>query len=102
MSIQNFNIVSSKSLEKQLKVVEVRIQELQAEIHDLEKIRSACHTLLGTSSDLSPETAEAAQEFPPTPAKKKSAKRTSLNAEEITEEPLLENKVSEAEAALPS
>jgi len=79
--MQTFNIVSSKSLEKQLKVVETRIQELQSEIEDLEKIRSACHTLLGTSNDAPAEASESAQELAPASPKKKAAKKASVPVE---------------------
>jgi len=88
MSIQNFNIVSAKSLEKQLKVVEGRIQELQAEVQDLEKIRSACLVLLGTSTETTIETSEPAAELSLATPRKKAPKRPALPSEEVvTEEP---------------
>ena len=78
MSGLTLNIVNSKSLEKQLKVVETRINELQTEIRDLEKIKTACQVLLGAPAEFPvPVTegtqVEAASAKPP---KKKSEKKT--------------------------
>lgn len=42
------NILNPKALERQLKVVEAKIAELQAEMEGLEKIRNACLVLMGT------------------------------------------------------
>ena len=46
----NLNILNPKALERQLKVVETRINELQTEIDGLEKIRAACLILMGNIS----------------------------------------------------
>ncbi len=40
-------IVNPKSLERQIKMLDERLLELQAEMGALEKKREACHTLLG-------------------------------------------------------
>ncbi len=60
------NIISTKSLEKQLKVVESRMSTLQAEMAELEKIKNACLVLMGPQV-LSPEEESA-------PAKNKKKK----------------------------
>ncbi len=44
------NLINPKSLEKQLKAVEGRMQTLQAEIAELQKIKEACLVLLGTAA----------------------------------------------------
>ena len=65
------NIVSPKSLEKQLKVVETRIGALEAEIADLQKIKDACLVLLGTVPQAEPvEEIEAAAPAPKSKKKK--------------------------------
>jgi len=79
MNTQILNIISPKSLEKQLKVVDSRIQTLQAEIDELTKIRNACLVLLGNSVEETPERIEVEA---PKASKKKPEKR---NAEEVTE-----------------
>lgn len=53
------NLISAKSLEKQLKVVEGRIGELQTEIAELEKIKNACLVLMGGTSPAVAESEEA-------------------------------------------
>lgn len=63
------NLVSPKSLEKQLKVVETRIGELEAEITELQKIKSACLVLLGTAPQ-----AEAVETAAPVAGKAKKKK----------------------------
>jgi hypothetical protein len=40
-------IVSPKSLERQIKLLDERLLELQSEVAELEKKREACHVLLG-------------------------------------------------------
>lgn len=83
------NLISTKSLEKQLKVVEARISELQAEITELEKIKSACLVLMGTS----PVLAESEESFATKAKKKKSdistdaEMVTNVGAEVTAEEP---------------
>jgi hypothetical protein len=61
------NIISSKSLEKQLKVVESRMSTLQAEMAELEKIKNACLVLMG------PQGLTPVEENAPTKTKKKKA-----------------------------
>lgn len=41
------NVVNPKSLERQIKLLEQRMRDLQTEIGTLEKRREACHVLLG-------------------------------------------------------
>ena len=72
------NLVSPKSLEKQLKVVESRIGELEAEITELEKIKAACLVLLGTAPQ-----ADAVETAAPATGKLKKKK---TDAEEEAEE----------------
>ncbi len=72
------NLISTKSLEKQLKVVEGRMSELQAEMAELEKIKNACLVLMGTS----PAVAES-EESLATKAKKKK-NDISVDAELVT------------------
>lgn len=88
MNTQNLNIVSPKSLEKQLKIVESRVQELQAEIHELEKIRTACLILLGTAAEFPPEkeAADAALDAVPAKATKKKSDKRAAASEETDEE----------------
>jgi hypothetical protein len=62
----SLNIISTKSLEKQLKVVEGRMSTLQAEMAELEKIKNACLVLMGPQA-LAPEEESA-------PAKNKKKK----------------------------
>jgi hypothetical protein len=72
MSSIPLNIISPKALDKQLKVVESRIQVLQAEITELEKVKNACLVLLGSPDPSQVESAEAAWSSPPgKPGKKK-------------------------------
>jgi hypothetical protein len=47
-SLPNLNILNPKALEKQLKILEGHIGDLQMQIDELEKMRSACLVLLGT------------------------------------------------------
>lgn len=61
------NIISSKSLEKQLKVVESRISTLQAEMAELEKIKNACLVLMG------PQGLAPVEEATPSKSKKKKS-----------------------------
>src|SRR5262245_21549433 len=69
----SLNIMNPKQLEKQVKIVETRIAELQAEIDGLEKIRTACQILLGNEATLPvAKTAETPAE--PKPAKPRAPK----------------------------
>ena len=43
------NVLNPKQLEKQIKVIESRMLELQRELDELNRMRDACHTLLGTT-----------------------------------------------------
>ncbi|MEZ4750932.1 MAG: hypothetical protein R3B54_10010 [Bdellovibrionota bacterium] len=43
-------VISSKALEKQLKIVNSRLEEIQSEVAELEKIKEACLTLMGSPS----------------------------------------------------
>lgn len=70
-----FNIISAKSLEKQLKVVESRMGVLEAEISELQKIKDACLVLLGSAPQT--ETLEAAG-----PAVKGKKKKSETSEEE--------------------
>ncbi len=78
-------IVSPKSLERQIKILDERILELQSEMNALEKKREACHTLLGIP--LAPVGAVAAVETAPvkkaTPRKKREAESEELEDEAI-------------------
>lgn len=72
------NIISSKSLEKQLKVVESRMSTLQAEMAELEKIKNACLVLMG------PQGLVPAEESAPSKTKKKkSSDEEALVSEEM-------------------
>ncbi len=82
MSQTPLNIVSPKSLEKQLKVVETRIGALETEIADLQKIKNACLVLLGTGTSAEPmEEIEAAA---PTPAPKAKKKKSESDDQDLT------------------
>lgn len=41
------NVINPKSLERQIRIIEQRLMELQSEANELEKRREACHILLG-------------------------------------------------------
>jgi hypothetical protein len=70
-------IVNPKSLEKQIKILDDRILELQSELSDLEKKKEACHILLGV-----PVTAVGASPEPVTQGKKPvSRKKRDLEKE---------------------
>lgn len=65
----SLDILSPKSLERQIKVLEEKIRELNAEVAVLERKREACHILLGVP--VAPLAAEAEVVVAP----KKSGKR---------------------------
>ncbi len=46
-------VISPKSLEKQIKLLDDRLLELQTEVSSLEKTREACYVLLGGSPAVS-------------------------------------------------
>lgn len=46
-SISLENVINPKSLERQIKIIEQRLMELQSETNALEQRRQACHILLG-------------------------------------------------------
>jgi hypothetical protein len=48
-SFPNINILNPKALERQLKVLDTHINELQGQIDELQKMRSACLILLGAA-----------------------------------------------------
>lgn len=77
-------IVSPKSLERQIKMLDERILELQAEVAGLEKKREACHVLLGIP--LAP--VSAGLDSAPAPVKKappRKKRESDFNeAEEVT------------------
>jgi hypothetical protein len=72
------NIISPKALERQIKLFETRIGELNAELSELEKMKTACQLLLGTSG--SERTDEET-----TPAAKKNRADLSLKIRELLE-----------------
>ncbi len=74
----NLNIISPKSLEKQLKLVEGRMGALEAEIADLQKIKEACLVLLGSAPQTEPVEIEASAPAP------KSKKKTPKSEEQET------------------
>lgn len=55
-------IISTKALEKQLKIVDSRLQGLQAEVDELNKIREACMTLLAASGEVTEKRREKKEE----------------------------------------
>jgi hypothetical protein len=57
------NVISPKALERQIKLLESRIQELQGELTELEKMKTACQLLLG-SAGLEPEKTPDAEAAP--------------------------------------
>lgn len=86
------NVINPKSLEKQLKLVDSRVQELQAELRELEKVRTACLILLGNPAEF----AEGAEAKPVEAAAPKSPrKKTEKKDEQPPEVPV----TAEAEAA---
>ncbi len=84
------NLISPKSLEKQLKVVESRIGVLETEISELLKIKAACLVLLGTAPPA--ETVDAA---PTAGNAKGKKKRSESNDEDFAADPIDENEVAE-------
>jgi hypothetical protein len=87
-------IVSPKSLERQIKMLDERILELQAEVAGLEKKREACHVLLGIP--LAPVTA--ALEVAPVSVKKTSPRKKRENdfAESEETSAPLDNELAES------
>ena len=69
------NIMNPKQLEKQVKILESRIAELQSEIDGLEKMRVACQILLGTAAELPAPKAAAPAPVEAKPPKEKPAKK---------------------------
>jgi hypothetical protein len=57
----SLNVLNIKALEKQLKVLETRIAEVQRELEDLEKKRRACLILMGQDVELEPRPAASAE-----------------------------------------
>jgi|GEM_PF-4991252 len=86
------NIISSKSLEKQLKVVEGRMSTLQAEMAELEKIKNACLVLMG------PQGSAPLEET--TPAKNKKKKGSDDEESLVSEAMIAEDDTSSESAAL--
>lgn len=43
------NVLNPKSLEKQMKIYDSRLQILQAEVEELSRLRAACQLLLGSA-----------------------------------------------------
>lgn len=82
------NIISPKALDKQLKIVESRIQVLQSEISDLEKVKNACLILLGSTPE-APEGVEAASSAAPVKNKKKRSENTDEETAENSQAPAL-------------
>ena len=83
------NVINPKSLERQIKIIEQRLLELQSETNALEKRREACHILLG--QPLAPIGAgvEAATAVPPKKLprpKKKEEQIPDIAPEEMPEE----------------
>jgi hypothetical protein len=58
----SLNILNPKSLERQLKILETEIGKLQLQIDELEKMKAACLTLLGTAP--APEPSEPKEAAP--------------------------------------
>ena len=86
------NIISSKSLEKQLKVVEGRMSTLQAEMAELEKIKNACLVLMGPQALVPAEDAA--------PAKNKKKKGSDEEEALVSEAMIAEDDSSSESAAL--
>lgn len=53
-NLMSVSVISPKGLEKQLKVVEERIESLKSELVALDKIQWACRALLGQSEQQTP------------------------------------------------
>jgi hypothetical protein len=70
-------LLNPKALERQLKALEGRIQEVQREMDDLERKRRACLILMGQDIELEPVRAAAA----PAPIVEKTAKPVKKKAE---------------------
>lgn len=90
MNFSELNVLNAKQLEKQVKVLDGRLTELQGEIRELEKMRTACLILLGSPVDFAPPPApaEAARSASPEgrPAKaKKAAPAKAEKAPEVAE-----------------
>lgn len=75
------NVLNEKQLEKQVKLLETRLEELRAEISTLEKRKEACLLLLGIQA----QTEVAPLDAQPVKAKPvaKAAKKNRLTVEEV-------------------
>lgn len=98
MSIENLppleNVINPKSLERQIKLIEQRLFELQTETNELEKRREACHILLGVP--LVPFGSHvAAASAPVVPAKKSSRPKKKDHNEEEADRENTESELSE-------
>jgi hypothetical protein len=96
----NLNILNSKALERQIKVVEGRIAELQKELQALERVRAACRILLGEDTELPTHvgTAQTASTATPAPAKKAKPAKAPRPVTEVTA--LSEDQLMEIESYL--
>lgn len=84
------NVINPKSLERQMKIIEQRLTELQSESSALEKRREACQILLGLP--LAPMGASVDTAAPVAPNKKSSRPKKKERTEAEAE---LENAESE-------
>lgn len=82
----NIDIISTKALERQIKVLEEKILDLQSEVSALEKKREACHILLGVPLKPISESIEAAASAPKKPTKRKVAREENVEVEPSEEE----------------
>src|SRR5205807_2146121 len=83
-SMINLNVLNPKQLEKQLKVVESRISELENEIKDLERMRKACLILMGDPVDFdAPEAVPLAAPEAKPPKPKKAPPAPKAEASEL-------------------
>lgn len=78
------NVINPKSLERQIKIIEQRLLELQTETSALEKRREACHILLGQPlAPIGAGTVEAATATPPKKPARPKKKETSEPVVEV-------------------
>ncbi len=95
------NVLNPKALEKQIKIYDTRLQTLQEEVDELQRMRAACQLLLGGT----PVSAEAQPEAAGEVAKNaKRAKSKNADGSAATgggfEEPIAPPPAASEEAAL--
>lgn len=97
------NVLNPKSLEKQIKIYDTRLQVLQAEVEELTRLKSACSLLLGAQPGAEPTLeAKPAEGAEAKPAKAKGAKKEAKAEEgEATETPAVDPAVADFESDQP-